>query len=191
LLELDDDDDRCGARCAALEQIFGKAEDVIMHAVIPFEFGYDAGGRADIAQFSHVPGTLYSTCELMGRPEQIANALGAYELAICERSGAAWAARLISSLAYYTLEARLEPGQTMDIAPAIPQPSRITGLLFEDFGRFSFRGRPAGVLLAIGITKDELMACRRGQRDKVLKALKSKAVYPFTDIGRRSALSLF
>jgi hypothetical protein len=53
------------------------------------------------------------------------------------------------------------------------------------------KGRPAGILLCIGITADELSACRRGQHERVLKALKSKVVYPFTDFDRRSTLKWF
>jgi hypothetical protein len=73
----------------------------------------------------------------------------------------------------------------------VPKDSRMVAFLFDEFAKFEMRGEPAGVLLCIGITADELSACRRGKKDRVLKALKSKGVYPFTDLERRSALGWF
>jgi hypothetical protein len=159
---------------------------------VPFEFGYDAGGLADVVQFrNHINGTIYATCDLMGRGDQIANGLGTYELAICHRSSEDWGAGIVAPLAYYTLDAQLEVGHTMDLGPSAAKGSRITALMFEDFARFEFMGQPAGVLVGIGITSDELSACHAGQRDRVVKALKSKGVYPFTDLDRRSVLGWF
>jgi hypothetical protein len=179
-------------RLAALETAFGPSADVVLHAPIPFDFGYDAGGRADVVLFrQHIKGTVYATCDLMGRGDQMANALGAYELAVCHRHDEVWGAEVISALAYYTLEARVEPGQTMDLGPSAPKGSRLTAFLFDAFATFEMAGQRAGVLLCIGITSDELAACRRGRRERVLKALKSKGVYPFTDPGRRSVLGWF
>jgi len=179
-------------RLRAMETALGPSADVVLHAPIPFDFGYDAGGRADIVLFKdHIDGVVYATCDLMGRGDQVANALGAYELAVCHRKDEVWGAKVISALAYYTLEARVEPGQTMDLGPAAPKGSRLTAFLFEAFATFDMAARRAGVLLCIGITADELAACRRGQRERVLKALKSKGVYPFTDLGRRSVLGWF
>ncbi len=175
-----------------MEEAFGKSADVVLHATVPFDFGYDAGGRADVVQFrDHIDGTVYVTCELMGRSEQIANGLGAYELALCHRTNEDWGAAVISALAYYTLDARIDPGQTMDLGASVPKGSRITAFLFDEFATIEMMGKRAGVLLCIGITSDELAACRRGQHERVLKALKSKGIYPFTDLGRRSVLELF
>ena len=156
---------------------------------MPFDFGYDAGGRADVVHFpEHVPGIVYATCELIGREDQVPNSLGNYELAICHRSAERWGVGVISALAYYTLEARLEPGQTMDLGPATPAGSLLAAFLFADFGRFVVRGRPGGLLLCIGITADELALCRSGERHRIEEALKLKGVYPFTDLKRPSVL---
>ena len=187
-----DDVDWFGERLATMEGALGKSADMVVHAVVPFDFGYDAGGLADVVQFrNHVNGTVFATCDLMGGSDQIANGLGTYELAICHRSSENWGAAIIAALAYYTLDAQLEPGQTMDLGASAPKGSRITALMFDDFASFEFKGHSAGVLLCIGITSDELSACRRGQRDRVVKALKSKGVYPFTDLDRRSVLGWF
>jgi len=174
---------------AAMELALGKSDGMVTHAVVPFQFGYDAGGRADVVHFrEHVPGIVYVTSELIGDDRQIQNALGNYELAICHRTEETWGARMISSLAYYTLDVRLEPGHTMDVSPAVPPGAAITAFLFTDFGRFTVRGRRAGLLLCVGITPDELSACQRGNLQGVEAGLRSRNVYPFTDFQRESVL---
>lgn len=185
----EDDGDLFAERLAAMERVFGKSADVVLHAVVPFQFGFDLGGRADIVQFKdHIDGAIYATCDLLGDPGQVANPLGTYELAICHRSDEDWGPEVIAALAHFTLKAQVDAGHTMDIGSVAPKESLIAAFLFEEFARFDFRGEPAGVLLCIGITADELAACRRGQRDHVVGALRSKGVYPFTDLGRRSVL---
>ena len=187
-----DEVDPFDERLAALERAFGKSADVILHSVVPFVFGFEQGGRADVVQFrEYVDGTVYVTCDLLGSEEQVPNRLGTYELAICHRPGEDGGAPAIAALAYYTLQAPIEPGDTMDAGSIVPEGSPIVALLFEEFARFDIRGEPAGVLLCIGITADELSACRRGQWKRVLKALKSQGVYPFTAWRRRSALRWF
>jgi len=47
------------------------------------------------------------------------------------------------------------------------------------------RGRKAGLLLCIGITADELAACRKGRNVEVEQALKEAGVYPYTDLHRQ------
>jgi hypothetical protein len=173
-----------------MEAVLGKSDDTVLHAVIPFQFGYDLGGRADVVCFREsVDGAVYATCELIGLDDQLPTSLGNYELVVCHRGAETWGAGVINSLAYYTLEARVEPGQTMDLGPARPVGSTISAFLFMDFGRFEVRGRKAGLLLCIGITPDELAECRRGRREFVEAELKKSGVYPFTDLQRRSTLS--
>ncbi len=175
-----------------MESVFGTSDGTVSHARVPFQFGYDAGGRADVVHFrEYVAGVVYATCYLVGSGDQIANCLGEYELAVCHRVEEPWGAELISRLAYSTLEARLEPGQTMDVGPFAPDGSTISALMFEEFARFTFHGKSAGVLLCIGVTADELAACRRGQRERVQRTLRAKGVYPFTDLHRRSTLRWF
>ena len=176
-------------RMTSVEALLSKSDNLVTHAVIPFQFGYDAGGRADVVQFrEYVPGVVYATSELIGDDRPMQNALGNYGLAICHRTDEALGAQTIGSLAYYTLDARLEPGQTMDIGRAVPARSTISAFLFGQFGRFTVRGRKAGLLLCIGITSDELTACRWGNCQRVEAGLGSKGVYPFTDFTRRSVL---
>ena len=177
------------ARQAALEEILGPADEHVGHATVPFEMGVDIGGAADLLYFRrHISGIVAVTAQLIGLDEQIPNDLGNYELMICQHTEDNWAPNLISRLAYYTLRARLNPGETMDIGSAVPKDSTMSALLFFDYARFSVAGRTAGLLLCLGITDDELHACRRGSRAKVEAALKRSGIYPYTDLRRRSAL---
>jgi hypothetical protein len=76
----------------------------------------------------------------------------------------------------------------MDLGPALPTGSTLAAFLFLEFGRFVVGGRKAGLLLCLGITPDELEACRNGHRERVETELVSRGAYPFTDLRRRSVL---
>jgi hypothetical protein len=178
------------ARVAALTAVLGPPDDNVGHAIIPFEFGAESGGRADLLYFrKYVGGVVCVTSELIGRNDQVPNSLGNYDLAICHRDNEEWGPNLISRLAYYTRQQRLDVGDTMEIGGAAPKGSSIAALLFAELGRFTVRGRAAGVLLAVGITKDELSACRSGRRKVVEDALHDSGVWPFTDLSRLSSLA--
>lgn len=177
------------ARVAAIEKVLGPSDDMVGHAMIPFQAGAEMGGAADIIYFKkHVPGIVAVTSELIGCDDQVKSKLGNYELMICQRKNVDWGAEIISQLAHYTLQAKLNPGETMDIGPATPKGSTITAFLFFDYARFTVRRRKAGLLLCLGITADELDYCHAGHRPAVEKALRKAGVYPFTDLKRKSVL---
>src|SRR5947208_337975 len=81
--------------------------------------------------------------------------MGNYELMICHRDQEDWGPNIISRLAYYTLETKIDPGETMDLGEAAPEGSTIAALLFFPYAKFTVRRRKAGLLLCMGITKDE------------------------------------
>ena len=173
------------ARKAALESVLGPADDLVLTAVPPFYLG----GAADVLTFRrHISGRVASTCELLGEPSQKPNLQGTYELVIADRDGHDWGPNVISKLARYTCDAVVQPGQTMDIGPAVPAGSTIAGFFFDDFKRMKFAGNDAGLLLCIGLTADELAACKRGKRQMVYDALISGEFFPYTDLFRASVL---
>lgn len=173
------------ARKSALESVLGPAEDTVLHAIVPFSLG----GQADVLAFrKHIAGSVAATCELLGEPSQKRNLQGTYELAIAHRNENDWGPNIISKLARYTCDALLQPGQTMDIGPAVPAKSTISGFFFDDFKRMKFGGADAGLLLCIGLTADELAACRQGKRQKVYDALIAQKFFPYTDLFRPSVL---
>ena len=171
-----------------MQSAFGPTDGMVGHAPIPFELGAELGGAADVVYFRefHPEGVLAVTSELIGRDDQVTSSLGNYELAICQRTDDPWGPGLISRLAHYTLEAQLNPGETMDIGSAAPEGSNISALLFLELAQFEVLGRPAGVLLCIGLTPEELSVCRDGKVSEVESALRSKGVYPYTDHARTS-----
>jgi hypothetical protein len=173
------------ARQAALESVLGPAEDTVLHAPVPFHLG----GQADVLTFrQRTAGRIAATCELLGEPSQKRNLQGTYELAIAHRDENDWGPNIISKLARYTCDAVLQPGQTMDIDSAVPAKSTIAGFFFDDFKRMKFAGADAGVLLCIGLTADEVIACRKGKRQMVYDALIAQKVFPYTDLNRLSVL---
>jgi hypothetical protein len=173
------------ARQAALESVLGRADESVLHALVPFHLG----GQADVLSFrKQIAGRIAATCELLGEPSQKHNLQGTFELAIAHRDDNDWGPNIISKLARYTCDAVLQPGQTMGIGPAAPAKSTIAGFFFDDFKRMKYEGRNAGVLLCIGLTADEVAACRDGKRQEVYDALKARKIFPYTDLFRPSVL---
>ena len=172
------------AREAALKSILGQTDGMVLHAMVPFHLG----GQADVLCFPHhLPGgRAYATCELLGEPAQKPNRLGTYELMIAHRDQDRWGPGVISRLARYTCDAQLEPGHTMELGPAVPEASTVAAFLFAEYAHFRYEGRDAGLLLCLGITADELAACRKGKQEQMLAALKAAGVYPYTDLKRAS-----
>jgi hypothetical protein len=111
------------ARADALAQVLGSGHDNVFHAPHPFQLG----GQADVmAFFHHLPGAVYVTAELTGRPRAC---YADYELMICHRSPDDWGPNIISRLAPYTQEAYISAGETMDIDDATPPDSRIKAFI--------------------------------------------------------------
>ncbi len=177
-------------RMQALEKLYGRPEEYVGHAPIPFFLGNSVGGATDIVYFdNHINGRLSVTADLIGRKDQRKSKLGHYELAIVHRDKEEqWGPNAISKLAYYTLEAILQPGETMDVGEVAPEQSSIDAFMFFDYGRFQILNQDCGVLLCMGITKEEKEACFEGREDAVIRALKEKNIFPYTDIQRESVI---
>ena len=92
------------AREAALAAPFGPPEPSVFHSTVPL----NRGGGADVLIFrGYVPGVTYVTADLTGAPDgdalgQMPNSSGAYELMLCTRAPAPWAAPALAQLARYT-----------------------------------------------------------------------------------------
>jgi len=177
------------ARTEAMQVILGPMDDMVVHAVIPFDFGFEAGGLADVISFSgYLDGIVYATSELIGRDAQIPNDLVNYELMICFRKRDEWGPNLLSRLAYYTRDARLNPRETMELGSFSPEGSTLAGFLFYKFATFRVRDRNAGLLPCLGITQAEMEACMGGKTDHVIQRLKEAGIYPYTDFERPSVI---
>jgi hypothetical protein len=168
------------ARADALAQVLGMGHDSVFHAPHPFELG----GQADVmAFFHHLPGAVYVTAELSGKPEAC---YADYELMICHRSPDDWGPNIISRLARYTQQAYIGAGETMDIDTATPPDSRIKAFIFDTYSPFTLFGHEFDLRLCLGITKPELEFKTQHGPDHLLALLKRHGVYPFTDLKRDS-----
>ena len=166
------------ARAAALAIVLGPGDGMIFHAHQPFALG----GNADVLGFfQHLPGAIYVTAELTGKPEAC---YADYELMICHRAASDWGPNVISRLAPYTQQAYISAGETMDIDDATPRNSRIKAFLFDTYAPFTLFNHEFDLRLCLGITKQELQFKIDHGPHKLLERLKRYGVYPYTDLER-------
>ena len=120
-----------------IETVLGQPSDTVLHSVVPFQMGWDIGGRADVYIFkNHIKGEVYLTADLIGE-KQVKNSIGNYELMICHPEQQDWGANLISNLAYYTMDASLNTGETMDLGGNfLLENSEIKALIFSKYADF-------------------------------------------------------
>jgi hypothetical protein len=173
------------ARVAAFESVLGPCDGTVFHVSSTLY----RGGFADVLRFrQYVAGTAYVTCNLIGNPRQLPNRWGQYDLMICTRDENDWAPVLLSRLARYTHENTIHPGDTMDLGKLGPPGSNIAALLFfrPDPPAHSFKvmDAPGGLILAVGITRSEFDACRTFGSGVMVRAIKEKEIYPFTEMRR-------
>ena len=161
----------------------------VLHSTIPFEMGWDIGGGADVYVYKNViNGEAYLTADLIGK-KQGKNTIGNYELMICLPERQDWGVNLISNLAYYTIEASLNSGETMDLGGNfLLEDSDITALIFSKYADFKVKRKKYGILLVIGITSEELNWAKENGGEELILKLKEKGVYPMTDLKRKSII---
>ena len=184
------------ARVTALEKYFGKSAEAVWHSSTPpIQFGHC--GATDVLMFPNwvEGGEAYITAELTNHNiPQIKNSLGSYELMVCGKTPPRdnRFPAFVGHLAPCTLEMQLDAGHTMSI-PDFWRDGSLPALLFvhpldEKPATFKLNGRRCGVLMAIGITAEELAFARAkpGQYDLLLVFLMAHGIYPFTIPGRKS-----
>jgi len=176
------------SRLDALEATLGTADDSVFETPIPFYLG---GGASVLTFRQHNAGVAYVTADIIGDDQAEPNEMGQYELMLCLRREAKWAPQLLCELAQYTREAVLAPRDTMDLEAALPQPTQLAAFVFVPYATIEVLDAPAGLLLCLGITADELELCHAGENgyDDLLARLKAADVYPFTDLKRKSVLA--
>lgn len=172
-----------------LQQKLGPMDPIVLHAPIPFFMGFDAGGRADIYQFkNHLNGIVYVTAELSGSGQK-ESILGPYELMICHREESDWGPKLISALGYYTIEASVNPGDTMELPLDIVEDSNIKAIIFDKYEEVETKNGKIGLMVCIGITAEELKFKFQEYPlggGLLIHLLKNNGVYPFTELKRNS-----
>ena len=175
------------ARVAALESLLGKCDGTVYHSPPPLHLD----GYADVLRFRRfLAGVTYVTCDLIGNPRHVPNDAGSYELMMCTREDNKWAPAVLSRLAKYTYDAAVHVGDTMDLAHAVPRRSTLAALLFARppiaAPQFEVLGKPASLVLCVGITADEFATCKSHSSPDVLRALEERGVFPYTELRRES-----
>jgi hypothetical protein len=168
------------------EQILGKPDNIVLHAPIPFQLGWNAGGCADVYLYkNHIDGIVYVTGDLIGQKQKNSDA-GNFEFMVAHKTDNTWGPNLISNLSYYTLDASINSGETMDIGNfALPE-NTVKAIIFDKYATFRIGLKKYGLMLVIGITEDELEWAKRSSGTKLIEKLKEKNIYPMTDLKRRS-----
>ena len=170
-----------------INSILGEPADHVLHAVVPFDLGYDAGGRADVYIYQkHLENCIvYITGDLIGKKQGNSDA-GNYEFMICHSNENTWGPNLINTLAYYTLTSSINSGETMDLGPFAEEENTIKAIIFDKYSEFKIRFQKYGLMLIIGITEDELEWAKKNGGKELIKELKEKKTYPITDLKRKS-----
>lgn len=192
---MDRDDLANALRFEALEGIFGAKDSEILAAAKPLHMG----GEADVLQFKHhIPGIVYVTSGLtLADNEQKSSDWEQYELMVCHRDAREdWGVEMISRLAPYTFDYELQPGHTMDLGES-DEESTLSALYFDEYATFEAQGdnNTYGVLLAVGVTEDELEYIRQLQDEGLpahmifTRKLEKAGIFPYTDLKRDSIVT--
>lgn len=182
-----------------LENILGKMQDIVGHAIISFE----VGGAVDMYYFSnHVKGTGFATMELL-EPDgtgPLPNRFGTYELVaftkhdfnsdrnsktpfnLIERE----VCHIFTSIGFYSREAVLNPNDTCEVPNGEGQDN--TCLVFDIYKpknkKFKIGNREHHLLLCIQIFRSEMEYSRKYGSEKLFAKLKKAGHYPYSDLER-------
>lgn len=200
------------AKRAALERILGPMDDVVGHAIIPFE----AGGSVDLFFFpARRPGTVVVTMDLIdpdGNGPQ-SQALGPYELVACTRVRRAspyaidretgqvaadvdderfaaitgWFCRLLTAIARDALKMEIQPGDAYEFPAQEDEPAHY--VIFDRFDSsgqlFEVEGKEFGLLLCVEVFASELEYAQQNGMDALIAKLKEAEAYPYSDLDRQ------
>ena len=185
-----------------LEEVLGKSNDLVGHAIIPFEIG----GAVDMYYYPNgIRGTGFATMELI-QPDgtgPIPNRNGTYELVaftklpytsdttethpfnLIERRTCG----IFTAIGSYSFEAKLEPGETMEIPDDEGQNKYV---IFDDYKPdkkdFLIGDMKHGLLLVIEVFRDEMEYAMENGSKELLKKLKERGYYPYSDLDRPSVI---
>jgi hypothetical protein len=184
-----------------LERVLGKSHDMVGHAIIPF----DIGGTVDMYYYLNgIKGTGFATMELI-QPDgtgPMPNRNGTFELvAFTKLNYVADTTETIpfnlierrtcgtfTAIAAYSLEAKLEPGETLEI----PGGEDNTCIIFDEYKpankEFRIGKKEHGLLLVMEIFRDEMEYAMENGSAELFRKLKAKGYYPYSDLDRPSVL---
>lgn len=213
-------DERCDehyeAKQAAMERVLGPMDELVYHAIIPFELG----GAVDMYYFSScIDGSVCATMELINpdgkgpRP----NKLGTYEVVACTKQkdtptpGEPFEEKkkrieedrltpferinsrlcgIMTAVGRYSSMATLQPGETAEIP--LGEDDDLACVIFDSFDPkgipFEIEGKRHGLLLCMEIHRSELNFARENTGRVLIDRLKQAGVYPYSDMDRDAIL---
>lgn len=186
-------------KSALMEGMLGKEHDKVMHAIIP----YAIGGGLDLYYFPNgVPGTAVATKELSEVPgEGSSNGVyQCYELVMFTKHALDLDAAnnedtafgrahsvinaVLNCIARYSAQATLNPNETCEFPADMPT---VGGrcLIFDGYPSYSDEERTEfGLLAVIEVFPSEMAYARKNGGANLLKRLKAKGHYPYSNLDR-------
>lgn len=97
--------------------------------------------------------------------------------------------QFFTDIGNYSLTAKIEPGDTMEV----PEDGGVTKYIVLDEYKmddvnFLIGDNPHGLLLIIEVLRDELEFARSNGSEALVKKLKEKGLYPYSDLNRFSVV---
>ncbi len=186
-----------------LEDILGKMHDLVGHAIIPFS----VGGAVDMYYFTnHIVGTGFATMELL-EPDgsgPLKNRYGTYELVaftkhkynnnedtqtpfnLIERK----ICSIFTTVGFFSKQAVINPNETCEVPNGEEEEN--TCLIFDIYEpeskKFKIGEREHHLLLCLQVFRSEMDFARKNGSEKVLKMLKDKGYYPYSDLDRQAVV---
>ena len=176
---------------------------LVGHAIIPF----DVGGAVDMYYFPNgIKGTGFATMELI-RPDgtgPIPNKLGTYELVsftkedyngdneptspfnLIERRMCG----IMTTIGAYSFSVKINPRDTIEVPADENKPTYC--VILDDYKPdgipFTIGDRSHGLLLVMEVFRDEMEYAMENGSEEIIKLLKQKGHYPYSDLSRTSVL---
>ena len=186
-------------KSALMEEMLGKEHDMVMHAIIP----YAIGGGLDLYYYPNdLPGTAVATKELSEIPgegssndvyqnyELVMFTKHPLELDAAKNEDTAFGRAhsvinaVLNCIARYSAQATLNPNETCEFPADMPT---VGGrcLIFDGYPSYPDEA-PAefGLLAVIEVFPAEMEYARENGGTKLLKRLKTKGHYPYSDMNR-------
>ena len=182
-----------------MEASLGKEHDMVMHAMIP----YAIGGGLDLYYYPNgLPGTAIATKELSDSPTEGSSndVYRSYELVMFTRHrldldaakdqgtdfGRAHSSinTILNCIAPYSAQATLNPNETCEFPTDMEE---VGGrcLIFDGYAcRSDDMADDFGLLAIIEIFRSEMEYARKHGGAKLLKRLRAKGHYPYSDLDR-------
>jgi hypothetical protein len=190
------------AKQKAIERILGPMHDIVGHAIIPFQIG----GAVDMYYFPNgIPGTGFATMELL-EPDGSGpkpNRIGTYELVAFTKLKVPPPGQkgdtnapfnkierrmcgILTTVGRYSYEAVLNPGETCEVPGGEGEPTKC--LMLDEYrngaASFEINGKKHCLLLCVEVFRSEMEFAMQHGSAAVLKKLKEKGYYPYSDLDR-------